>query len=174
MVVDDLANSSAVGTDDLICDFLNCEVVDPEDDVEESGCSGTVGTNFSVGYLIGGSGDGSGGGGGGGENGGGMVESDGTRDTGELHVLPTSDCLSLVPIVTTAFEEASAAEIVSSTGHSTGGGGRDTYASFWTSTSSNESTGECTSAVDNGRSGGIIDNSDDYGEHGFAHNGADL
>ncbi|KAL5111691.1 Histone-lysine N-methyltransferase PRDM16 [Taenia crassiceps] len=93
--VDDLGTTSAVPADDLICDFLNCGVVGAEEDVEGTGAVGVGGNNFSVGYLIGGGGaEGSGGGGGGG----------GERGE-ELHTLPPSDCLSLVPIVTSAFEE---------------------------------------------------------------------
>ncbi|VUZ42118.1 unnamed protein product, partial [Hymenolepis diminuta] len=129
-VVDDLANVSAVGTDDLICDFLNCEVVTAEEDVEASGCSENVGTNFSVGYLIGGGGSGSGNG---------MIEQDGGRAGEELHTLPTSDCLSLVPIVTTAFEDSSSAAI----NNNTQVHGTRAFHPFWTSTSSNGSSGEC-------------------------------
>lgn len=136
-VVDDLANVSAVGTDDLICDFLNCEVVTAEEDVEASGCSENVGTNFSVGYLIGG---------GGGGSGNGMIEQDGSRTGEELHTLPTSDCLSLVPIVTTAFEDSSSAAI----NNNTQAHGTRAFHPFWTSTSSNESSGECAANAQSG------------------------
>lgn len=91
------ASSTSVPTDDLICDFLTCEVVG-----EEEGGEGSVvvgGSNFSVGYLIGGPGTSAGG-----DNG----EVGGGDDDG-LHALPPSDCLSLVPIVTSAFEETTSA-----------------------------------------------------------------
>ncbi len=55
------------------------------------------GSNFSVGYLIGGGGGGGGNGGIGGP----------PHPNGELHSLASSECLSLVPIVTTAFDEGS-------------------------------------------------------------------
>lgn len=127
--VDDLGTASAVPADDLICDFLTCEVVGAEEDVEGTGGVGVGGSNFSVGYLIGGGGaDGSGGGGGGGGGGG-----------EELHTLPPSDCLSLVPIVTSAFEETN------TTSTSVGVNVSTTFHPFWSVSCSSASS--CTPAA---------------------------
>ncbi|KAL5967449.1 hypothetical protein TSMEX_004822 [Taenia solium] len=126
--VDDLGTTSAVPADDLICDFLTCEVVGAEEDVEGTGAVGVGGNNFSVGYLIGGGGtEGSGGGGGGGGEGG-----------EELHTLPPSDCLSLVPIVTSAFEETN------TTSTSVGVNVSTTFHPFWSVSCSSTS---CTTAA---------------------------
>ncbi|VDK35614.1 unnamed protein product [Taenia asiatica] len=126
--VDDLGTTSAVPADDLICDFLTCEVVGAEEDVEGTGAVGVGGNNFSVGYLIGGGGtEGSGGGGGSGGEGG-----------EELHTLPPSDCLSLVPIVTSAFEETN------TTSTSVGVNVSTTFHPFWSVSCSSTS---CTTAA---------------------------
>ncbi|VDO09477.1 unnamed protein product, partial [Rodentolepis nana] len=148
-MVDDLANGSAVGTDDLICDFLNCEVVTAEEDVEASGCSENAGTNFSVGYLIGG---------GAGGSGNGIIEQGGSRAGEELHTLPTSDCLSLVPIVTTAFEDSSSAGI----NNNAQVHGTSAFHPFWTSISSSGSAGECAA---NAQSGIIHEGYEEFEQH---------
>lgn len=131
-MVDDITAGTAVGADDLICDFLNCEVVGAEEDVEESVGVGGVGNNFSVGYLIGGGGSG-------------VVGRDGSGPGEELHALPASDCLSLAPIVTTAFEEPSTA-----VGGSTGVNGVSAFQPFWTTSCSSAESSGCTTNAPSG------------------------
>ncbi|VDD76366.1 unnamed protein product [Mesocestoides corti] len=110
--VDDDLGTANHGGEDLMCDFL------PGLSGDAGGMSPDRGqalgsSNFSVGYLIGG---------GSGASGVSLVDPHDSvpSSTSELHALPTSDCLSLMPIVTSAFDETT---------------GNTTFQPFWSSAS---------------------------------------